>query len=118
MSSFAIHSALSGSPITLPSPHASGSLVPGLSVQPHYHSSTPSPDHQDALIKRHRNNIAAKKYRQKKVDRIKELEDEVGEVKRERDELRIKLARQEAETAALREMLAGRIGRPVDVLDR
>ena len=117
MSSFTIHTALSGSPITLPSPHASASLVPGLSINSHYRSSPPSPDQQDILVKRHRNNIAAKKYRQKKVDRIKELEDEVDHVKRERDELRIKLARQEAETAALREMLAGKIGRPADVFD-
>jgi len=65
----------------------------------------PSPTEQDVLIKRQRNNIAAKKYRQKKIDRIKELEDEVDDIKRERDELRIRLARQEAETAALREML-------------
>ncbi|KAK0612477.1 hypothetical protein B0T17DRAFT_466869, partial [Bombardia bombarda] len=57
------------------------------------------------LVKRQRNNVAAKKYRQKKMDRIEELEHEVKEVKEERDELRIRLARQEAETAALREML-------------
>lgn len=57
------------------------------------------------LVKRQRNNVAAKKYRQKKVDRITELEEEVDEVKKERDELRILLARQEAETKALREML-------------
>lgn len=59
----------------------------------------------DTLVKRQRNNIAAKKYRQKKIDRIEELEQEVDVVKKERDELRIRLARQEAETAALREML-------------
>lgn len=63
------------------------------------------PDAADLALKRQRNNIAAKKYRQKRIDRITELEEEVDEVKRERDELRIKLARQEAETAALREML-------------
>ncbi|KAK0726845.1 hypothetical protein B0T26DRAFT_617127, partial [Lasiosphaeria miniovina] len=57
------------------------------------------------VAKRQRNNVAAKKYRQKKLDRIQELEEEVDEVKRERDELRISLARKEAETAALREML-------------
>ncbi|KAJ3492736.1 hypothetical protein NLG97_g5181 [Lecanicillium saksenae] len=52
-----------------------------------------------------RNKVAAQKYRQKKLDRIAELEVEVTDVKRERDELRIQLAKQEAETAALREML-------------
>lgn len=55
--------------------------------------------------RRYRNNLAAKRYRQKKVDRIQELEAEVKEVTRERDDLRIALARQEAEVAALREML-------------
>lgn len=64
-----------------------------------------SPLDEEVLVKRQRNNIAAKKYRQKKIDRIEELEEEVNAVKKERDELRIKLARQEAETAALREML-------------
>jgi len=63
---------------------------------------------EETLHKRARNNIAAKKYRQKKLDRITELEEEVDAVKRERDELRILLARQEAQTSALREMLAFR----------
>jgi hypothetical protein len=69
-----------------------------------------SPIGHGILAKRERNNIAAKKYRQKKVDRIKELEDEVEEVRRERDELRIRLARQEAETAVLREVLRAQAG--------
>ncbi|GAB1312525.1 hypothetical protein MFIFM68171_02735 [Madurella fahalii] len=59
----------------------------------------------EIISRRQRNNIAAKRYRQKKIDRIQELEDEVAQVKEERDELRIRLARQEAEVAALREML-------------
>jgi len=57
------------------------------------------------IDRRHRNNLAAKRYRQKKIDRIQELEEEVNEVKQERDDLKIRLARQEAEVAALREML-------------
>lgn len=59
----------------------------------------------DTLDRRYRNNLAAKRYRQKKIDRIEELEKEVKDVKEERDDLRIRLARQEAEVAALREML-------------
>ncbi|EJP62638.1 b-ZIP transcription factor IDI-4 [Beauveria bassiana ARSEF 2860] len=59
----------------------------------------------EVLLKRQRNKVAAQKYRQKKLDRITELEVEVSGLKRERDELRIKLAKQEAETAALRDML-------------
>ncbi|KAK4238514.1 hypothetical protein C8A03DRAFT_43745 [Achaetomium macrosporum] len=68
-------------------------------------SSSEGFDPQDVVLRRQRNNLAAKRYRQKKIDRIEELEKEVEQVKLERDELRIRLARQEAEVAALREML-------------
>lgn len=64
-----------------------------------------SPAEPEVAIKRQRNNIAARKYRQKRLDRISELEAEVEDVKQERDDLRIRLARQEAESAALREIL-------------
>jgi hypothetical protein len=60
------------------------------------------------LLKRQRNNIAAKKYRQKKVDRIQELEEEVAKIKEERDELRIRLAREEAKTTMLEGFLSSR----------
>lgn len=56
-------------------------------------------------LKRRRNNVAARKYRQKRIDRINELEAELKGVKDERDDLKIRLARQEAEAAALRTML-------------
>ncbi|KAI1381187.1 hypothetical protein F4677DRAFT_402370 [Hypoxylon crocopeplum] len=56
-------------------------------------------------LKRQRNNVAARKYRQKRIDRINELEEELRGVKEERDDLRLRLARQEAEAAALRSML-------------
>lgn len=56
-------------------------------------------------LKRKRNNVAAKKYRQKKIDRITELEEEVRSVKEEKDELKLELARKEAEVKMLREML-------------
>ncbi|KAL1841748.1 hypothetical protein VTJ49DRAFT_6662 [Mycothermus thermophilus] len=64
----------------------------------------------EVLDRRYRNNLAAKRYRQKKIDRIQELEAEVRKVTEERDDLRIRLARQEAEVAALREMLKLKIG--------
>ncbi|KAI5864052.1 hypothetical protein GGS23DRAFT_479910 [Durotheca rogersii] len=66
--------------------------------------SSPSVDPVTAL-KRQRNNVAARKYRQKRIDRINELEAELRDVKEERDDLRLRLARQEAEAAALRSML-------------
>lgn len=59
----------------------------------------------DAAVKRQRNTLAARKYRQKRLDRIKELEDALEEMTGERDELRIKLARQEAENEALKTMM-------------
>lgn len=64
----------------------------------------------DVVLKRQRNTIAARKYRQKRLDRIKELEDALEGMTRERDDLRLKLARQEAETAALREMMRMKSG--------
>lgn len=58
--------------------------------------------------KRRRNNLAAAKYRQKKVDRITELEKEVEDVSKERDELKLQLARRDAELDVLRRLLVDR----------
>lgn len=66
-------------------------------------------DDSDAALKRHRNTLAARKYRQKRLDRIKELEDALEDMTKDRDELRIKLARQEAETEALKSMMKLRV---------
>lgn len=85
-----------------------GSLVL-LSPSPRNNNTTPSSQAQgedpDIVIKRQRNTIAARKYRQKRLDRIKELEDALEAMTKERDDYRLKLARQEAETAALKEMM-------------
>ena len=70
-----------------------------------------SPPVDDVVaLKRQRNNVAARKYRQKRIDRINELEAELDEVKQERDDLKLRLARQEAEAAALRSMLQMKSG--------
>ncbi|KAK7977849.1 capsule-associated protein CAP1 [Apiospora saccharicola] len=69
-----------------------------------------SPVDSNTALKRQRNNVAAKKYRQKKIDRITELEMELKGVKDERDDLKIRLARQEAEASALRSMLRMKAG--------
>ena len=66
---------------------------------------------EEVALKRHRNTLAARKYRQKRLDRIKELEDALEEANRERDDLRIRLARQEAETEALKTMMKIREGK-------
>lgn len=65
----------------------------------------------DVVVKRQRNTIAARKYRQKRLDRIQELEDALKAMTGERDDLKLKLARQEAETAALREMMQMKSGK-------
>ncbi|KAK4197517.1 b-ZIP transcription factor IDI-4, partial [Triangularia verruculosa] len=121
----------SASPISTCTPaSASGILVPGLKLPSSFVSVTGKPkgkpgrkpakkrplseeedENEEVLVKRARNNLAAKRYRQKKVDRIEELENEVDEVKKERDDLRVELARREAEVKALREMLAMATGK-------
>lgn len=65
-------------------------------------------DEAQAAIKRQRNTMAARKYRQKRLDRIADLERALSDVACERDELKLKLARREAEVDALREVLGRR----------
>ena len=71
--------------------------------------STPSSisrsDETDRITKRQRNTEAARRYRQRKMDRVTELEDALEEIRRERDELKLKLARSEAEADVLRGMV-------------
>jgi hypothetical protein len=105
------------SPDTLPpdeSQQQQATILPGLTLSRSKRRTPPAcqADDDDTLDKRRRNNAAARKYRQRKIDRIKELEDQVADIGRERDELRIRLARHEAETAALREILRLQGGRP------
>ncbi|OTB11301.1 hypothetical protein K445DRAFT_215925 [Daldinia sp. EC12] len=88
------------SPPTMPESSSGPSQQPSAKAK----SQSPPVDPATAL-KRQRNNAAARKYRQKRIDRITELETELRSVKEERDDLRLRLARQEAETAALRSML-------------
>lgn len=71
-------------------------------------------DDPDVVLKRQRNTIAARKYRQKRLDRIQELEDALESVTRDRDDLKLRLARQEAETAALKEMMRMNSGQDRD----
>lgn len=73
-------------------------------------STSDSPDHSpaapvDRKRKRERNTEAARRYRQRKLDRTTELEEALSEVKKERDELRLRLARAEAEADVLRSMV-------------
>ncbi|ROW04921.1 hypothetical protein VPNG_07011 [Cytospora leucostoma] len=102
------HSTGSQSPAPSPtdsSPRTGESRASGAGRQP------PKPQEDpDTVLKRQRNTIAARKYRQKRLDRVKELEDALESMTQERDDLRLRLARQEAETAALREMMKMKSG--------
>ncbi|KAK8159767.1 hypothetical protein IWX90DRAFT_373512, partial [Phyllosticta citrichinensis] len=49
------------------------------------------------IDKRKRNSLAARKCRQKKVDRIEALEQALAAMTAERDELRVRMARMEGE---------------------
>ncbi|KAI9898033.1 hypothetical protein N3K66_006393 [Trichothecium roseum] len=63
---------------------------------------------EDAETKRKRNTMAARRYRQRKLDRVAELEKQLAEMTSERDDLKVKLARREAEVGALREVINAR----------
>ncbi|KAF6808316.1 BZIP transcription factor JlbA/IDI-4 [Colletotrichum sojae] len=78
-----------------PNPRAKRKAVPSDEEEPT----------SDTLAKRQRNTIAARRYRQKGRDRIAELEVSLKSVQEERDQLKLQLARKEAEVDALREML-------------
>ncbi|KAH7014970.1 bZIP transcription factor, bZIP-1 [Ilyonectria destructans] len=67
--------------------------------------SPPEDSAATVVLKRQRNTMAARKYRQKRLDRIAELEQALADMTGDRDDLRLKLVRREAEVDALREML-------------
>lgn len=84
-----------------PSPAASSSG----SSSSHKRKSSPEDESAAVALKRQRNTLAARKYRQKRLDRISELEEALAAMTSERDDMRLQLARREAEVDALREML-------------
>ncbi|KAF4343516.1 GAF domain protein [Fusarium beomiforme] len=104
-------------PTTTTSNKSPSSTIPGtstFSLHPSPSSSSASsrkrkssPEDEDSAItlKRQRNTLAARKYRQKRLDRISELEEALAAMTNERDDMRLQLARREAEVDALREML-------------
>lgn len=55
--------------------------------------------------KRRMNTLAARRCRQRRVDRMKTLEDELASMRRERDELKLRVSKLEGETDALRGLL-------------
>ena len=65
-------------------------------------------EENDQISKRQRNTEAARRYRQRKVDRTTELEEALAAMTKERDDLKLKLARSEAEADVLRGMVSRR----------
>ncbi|KAJ4184820.1 hypothetical protein NW755_008732 [Fusarium falciforme] len=86
-----------------PSPAASSSSG---SSSSHKRKSSPEDESATVALKRQRNTLAARKYRQKRLDRISELEAALAAMTSERDDMRLQLARREAEIDTLREMLS------------
>ncbi|KAL1957435.1 hypothetical protein VTO42DRAFT_6003 [Malbranchea cinnamomea] len=68
----------------------------------------PATAEEIAAEKRRRNTLAARRFRQKQQDRIAQLEQALKEVTKERDDLKMQVARWEGEAVALRAMLAER----------
>jgi hypothetical protein len=69
-------------------------------------SDSPEEGGESRKRKRERNTEAARRYRQRRQDRLEELEEALAAMAKDRDELRIKLARSEAETDILRGLMA------------
>lgn len=58
------------------------------------------------MQKRKLNTLAARRCRQRRVDRMKELEDELAQVRKERDDWRLQCSKLEGETNALKSLLS------------
>ena len=61
-----------------------------------------------AADKRRRNTLAARRFRQKQHDRVSQLEQALEQMSKERDDLKMQVARWEGEATALRAMLVER----------
>ncbi|KUJ09792.1 uncharacterized protein LY89DRAFT_690204 [Mollisia scopiformis] len=66
---------------------------------------SPPSDHSSKVKKRTLNTLAARRYRQKRVDQMQGLETVLKDTESERDELKIKVARLEAEVEVLRRLI-------------
>jgi hypothetical protein len=67
-------------------------------------SKTPNPD--IVKLRRQRNSAAARKYRQRRLDRIEELEQALQKTQAERDDLKVQVARWRGKAEALQSLMA------------
>jgi len=99
--SICISDNLSSSDLPPPASHSISSPQSKTALhQPHHDSSA-------KIKKRNLNTVAARRYRQKKVDQVKDLEAALKDTEIERDELKLKIARLEAENGILRGLVKG-----------
>jgi polyhydroxyalkanoate synthesis regulator phasin len=63
------------------------------------------PNDSARVEKRKQNTLAARRYRQKRVDQMSTLESELKETQSERDALKVRVARLEGEVETLRALL-------------
>ncbi|KAI2789589.1 hypothetical protein POX_d05083 [Penicillium oxalicum] len=122
-----LHVAINGNVIyDIPQPPSHGSLsdlgsqdscspVLSLGASPSSSSTSPrdeSSTHVDRsrIEKRRLNALAARRCRQRRVDRMKDLEDELEAMRKERDDLKLKVSRLEGETEALKGLLSRKSG--------
>lgn len=70
-------------------------------------SNTKSADCEARKLRRQRNTAAARKYRQRRLDRIEELEQALQQTQTERDELKVQVARWKGKAEALQALMAG-----------
>lgn len=81
-------------------------LEPARSPKPSsFKSSSAAQEPAFRIEKRKANTLAARRYRQKRVDQMSTLEAELKEVKAERDALKVRNARLEGEVETLRALL-------------
>ncbi|RDW61466.1 hypothetical protein BP5796_11358 [Coleophoma crateriformis] len=63
------------------------------------------PSNSSRIEKRTKNTLAARRYRQKRVDQMCDLEQALKTTEEERDELKVRVARLEGEVETLRQLL-------------
>jgi hypothetical protein len=80
-----------------PSEHSSTTKGPSASVK--------GAGEASRIEKRKQNTLAARRYRQKRVDQMNSLESTLKEVQSERDTLKVRVARLEGEVEVLRQLL-------------
>lgn len=80
------------------------------SKPPTNRTSSSSDNNSSRIKKRTLNTLAARRYRQKRVDQMAGLEITLKETETERDELKIKVARLEAEVEVLRRLVGSGSG--------